>query len=63
MIDRLIPCKVLSVALHIHSGGHPVNIPVLAQIESIAKKQQSDVNIQSKMWISPLELQWILDLT
>ena len=62
MIDHLIPCKVLSVALLIHSGGHPVNIPVLEQNESIAKKQQSDVNIQSRMSGSPLELQWILDL-
>ena len=62
MIDHLIPCKVLSVALLIHSGGHPVNIPVLAQNESIAKKQQSDVNFQSRISGSPLELQWILDL-
>ena len=62
MIDHLIPCKVLSVALLIHSGGHPVNIPVLEQNESIAKKQQSDVNIQPEMSGYPLELQWIPDL-
>ena len=62
MIDNIIPCKALSVALLIQRGGQPANISVLAQNESIAKKQQSDENIQPETPGSPLELQWIPDL-
>ena len=62
MIDHIIPCEALRVALLIQWRGQPANISFLAQNESIAKKQQSDVNIQSRMSGSPLELQWILDL-
>lgn len=62
MIDHIIPCEALRVALLIQWRGQPANISFLAQNESIVKKQQSDVNIQLEMSGSPLELQWIPDL-